>query len=155
MRIFLLVMAIFMLPSVAAGDGTQEETIENLLHAFLDGAGRGDVAVHERFWAEELVYTSSSGTRFGKAELLRGVRETRGEDDGQSHRYWAEDTHIMLLDHMAIVTFKLRAETRAENQALVEESTYFNTGTFRLKDGQWRALAWQATRIPAAEAAPE
>ena len=55
MRIFLLAIAVFMLPSVAAGDGTQEETIENLLHTFLDGASRGDVAVHERFWAEELV----------------------------------------------------------------------------------------------------
>jgi hypothetical protein len=25
---------------------------------------------------------------------------------------------------------------------------YFNTGTFRKRDGEWRAVAWQATRIP-------
>jgi hypothetical protein len=28
---------------------------------------------------------------------------------------------------------------------------YFNTGTFLKRDGEWRALAWQATVIPAVD----
>jgi hypothetical protein len=30
-------------------------------------------------------------------------------------------------------------------------SQYFNTGTFLKREGEWRAVAWQATRIPAPE----
>ncbi len=155
MRKVLLAIFIFMLSPALATELDQERAIEALLETFLEGAGRGDVAVHERFWAEDLVYTSSSGTRFGKAELLQGVRETQNTPSPQTSRYWAEETHIMLLDHVAIVTFKLRAETGDEATGTLAQSAYFNTGTFRLAEGQWRALAWQATRIPAAEPASD
>src|SRR5437588_8371668 len=48
--------------------------LTGLLKEFLAGAGRNDVAMHERFWADELIYTSSSGQRIGKADILRDVR---------------------------------------------------------------------------------
>ena len=35
--------------------------ITAMLHTFL--AGAGDANEHERFWADDLVYTSSEGTR--------------------------------------------------------------------------------------------
>ena len=45
-----------------------------LLHAFLDGAGKPGAAVHERFWADDLIYTGSSGRRVTKADILRDIR---------------------------------------------------------------------------------
>ena len=46
-----------------------------MLHAFLAGASRNDPAVHDRFWSERLVYTSSTGARFGKAEIMESLGE--------------------------------------------------------------------------------
>src|SRR5437660_1398367 len=43
--------------------------LTQLLKQFLAGAGRNDVAVHERFWADELIYTSSSGKRTRRRSL--------------------------------------------------------------------------------------
>lgn len=36
-------------PSASAPDAT---TLKQLLNEFLDGAGRNDLSVHERFWAD-------------------------------------------------------------------------------------------------------
>src|ERR1044071_7958231 len=40
---------------------TDAAELTNLLIAFLAGASRHDAAVHDRFWAEDLLYTGSSG----------------------------------------------------------------------------------------------
>ena len=48
-------------PAFAADDDAQ---LRLLLNEFLAGASVNDVAMHERFWAEDLVYTSSGGERF-------------------------------------------------------------------------------------------
>ena len=37
--------------------------ITRLLKNFLAGASRNDAAMHDRFWAEDLIYTGSSGRR--------------------------------------------------------------------------------------------
>ena len=47
------------------------------LNDFLDGASKNDPAVHERFWADELIYTGSSGRRIGKADIMRDVHAAR------------------------------------------------------------------------------
>ena len=48
--------------------------LTKLLQDFLAGAGRNDAAMHERFWAEDLIYTASAGRRIGKADIMRDVR---------------------------------------------------------------------------------
>jgi hypothetical protein len=57
--------------------------LQALLAEFLAGASTNDPAAHERFWADSLVYTGSSGRRIGKAEILKDVK-TLGAmlDDG-------------------------------------------------------------------------
>jgi hypothetical protein len=44
---------------------------------------------------------------------------------------------------MAIVAFRLIGT--AEDGTVQQ---YFNTGTFLKRDGAWRVVAWQATKIP-------
>src|SRR4029079_6570191 len=56
------------LPKTSSADDSAELT--RLLREFLAGASRNDPAVHERFWADDLVYTGSSGRRIGKADIL-------------------------------------------------------------------------------------
>ncbi|WP_237057761.1 nuclear transport factor 2 family protein [Microbulbifer sediminum] len=106
---------------------------------------------HQRFWAEDLVYTSSGGARFGKETILQGFEE--GEQQPATTAYRAEDVDIRLFGDTAVIAFRLVAEE--QRQARGGETPdkgpkhYFNTGTFVKRDGLWRAVAWQATRIPA------
>lgn len=116
-----------------------------LLDQFL--AAADDPAMHERFWDDSLVYTSSSGARFGKADILAGMREETPAGEPEV-RYRAEGAQVMGFGDTAVVTFRLVGESVATEVSAAEVNEYFNTGTFRRVDGQWRAVAWQATRIP-------
>jgi hypothetical protein len=121
------------------------QQVRSLLHEFMAGATRNDAAVHERFWDEDLVYTSSDGTRFGKPELMSDPGDPAGPDDPQ---YTAEHVDVRLHGELAVITFRLVASRDGQ---VVQE--YFNTGVLRRRDGEWRAITWQATRI--GDPAPE
>lgn len=145
MRHLLLGLALFVpLSATAGGDA---ETLRTLLDEFLAGASVNDAAMHDRFWAEDLVYTSSDGERFGKAEIMAGLEETDDTSEpseGNTPSYSARDVNIRSFGETAVVTFRLVAEL--EDQSTSE---YFNTGVFRSREGQWQAVAWQATRVGA------
>jgi hypothetical protein len=64
-----------------------------LLNDFLAGAATNTAAAHERFWADDLIYTGSSGRRVGKAEILRDVRAAPA-GAGMKTTYAAEDIRI-------------------------------------------------------------
>lgn len=123
-------------------------TLTQMLHEFLAGAGRNDAQVHDRFWADDLIYTRGTGERVGKAEIMQGVRSApqRKESDPVT-TYSAEDVRINLYGNAAVVAFRLAAVTRASdgNESVMK---FHNTGTFVKRRGEWRAVAWQATRIP-------
>lgn len=117
--------------------------LQALLEYFLAGASRNDVAVHDRFWADELIYTRSAGVRTNKAEILAAVKE--GADPAEPPvRYSAEDVRIQQYGDTAIVAFRLVGKTGGEKPETLQ---YLNTGTFLKRNGEWRAIAWQATRI--------
>lgn len=139
-------IALFALP-VAAGQDEQELTA--LLEEFLDGASRNDAQIHDRFWAEDLIYTSSAGERFGKEHIMSGMNDEPDADgDSISIRYSAEDIQIQLYGKTAIVAFRLMGIPQGEAAG---ELRFYNTGTFLKRNDQWRAVAWQATKIPVQE----
>ena len=121
----------------------EKQTIKDLLASFLDGASINDVETHERFWAEDLVYTSSSGARFGKAELMQGVRQAP-EPDGS--RYSADQVTLRIHGETAVLTFRLIAES-VDGQ----RQYFYNTGVLRQQDGHWQVSTWQATRAADSE----
>lgn len=100
---------------------------------------------HEKFWANDLVYTSSNGTRFGKGEILSGFDEDPGVASDWP-TYSAEDMAVRIHGDTGVVTFKLVGTPPADSEESV--SYYFNTGTFLRRHGVWQAIAWQATKIP-------
>jgi ketosteroid isomerase-like protein len=125
--------------------------IEALLAAFLAGASRNDAAVHDRFWAESLVYTRSTGRRIGKTEIMKEVRAAPPAGPGVSHtRYSAEDVRIQQFGDTAVVTFRLQGRSEADGREELVE--FLNTGTLAKREGRWQAVAWQATRVPMPEA---
>lgn len=138
-----------------AGAGQEVAALRSLLDDFL--AHAGERFAHERFWADDLVYTSSRGTRTTKAEILAGMAPAGGDapagagggeavDGGQPEAgptYWAEDVEIRLYGTTAVVAFRLMIQPPEGSGQ--EPSFNFNTGTFVKRDGEWRAVAWQST----------
>jgi len=122
------------------------EELTQLLDVFLDGASRNDVATHDRFWADELIYTRSAGVRMGKAEILENARSGPTATAEEPTAYSAEDVRIQQYGDTAIVAFRLVGVTGSGDHAVTEH--YLNTGTFVRRNGEWRAVAWQSTRVP-------
>ncbi|TVQ28892.1 MAG: nuclear transport factor 2 family protein [Wenzhouxiangella sp.] len=125
-----------------AGSGSEEARLQALLDEFLAGASVNDRSMHDRFWSEELVYTSAAGLRFGKAEILAGLGEDSPDPAQAGPNYSGREVEIRVYGDMAVVTFRLVAA-----MADGDESHFFNTGVFRKQAGQWQAVAWQATRV--------
>lgn len=124
---------------------TSEQEITKTLHWFMEGASINSAAVHEGFWADELVYTSSSGKRFGKSQLMDGVR-SGGEitEKPLTNYYTAEDIQIAFFGETAVVNFTLVSHT--DNNAGYSRETFLNSGVFVRRDGRWQAVNWNATR---------
>jgi ketosteroid isomerase-like protein len=150
--ILLLTIATGLRAQTAAPDAAE---LTKLLNDFLAGAGKNDVAMHDRFWADELVYTSALGRRKGKADIMRELRAepaTPKPDEGTAV-YTAEDIRIQQYGDTAIVAFRLVATTDKAGTKTV--ANYLNTGTFLKRNGKWQVVGWQATAMPKeAEKAP-
>lgn len=139
-----LAVLLFLVAAPAVADDDRD-TLATMLDAFLAGASIGDPSVHERFWADDLVYTSSAGARTNKTAILDSVRGAAGtQPETPAVVYTAEDVDIRLYGDMAIVAFRLVATPSDGSDVLY----YFNTGTFVARNDEWRAVAWQATKIP-------
>ena len=112
-------------PSATAPDS---DGLKQLLKEFLNGAGRNDLAVHERFWADELIYTSSAGQRLSKADILRDIKAEAAapkKPEQSVTTYSAEDVRVLQYGNTAVVAFRLVATIKKESTT--EVTNYFNT----------------------------
>ncbi len=144
-KLLFLVLAV-MLTSVAHAEEPAAGEITQLLREFLDGASKNDVAAHERFWADDLIYTRSAGVRIGKAEILENARSGPTATAEEPTTYTAEDIRIQQYGDAAVLAFRLVGVTGSGEKAEVVH--YLNTGTLIKRDGEWRVVAWQSTRVP-------
>lgn len=140
--------AVLLFLSSAVVVASDVDELTALLDAFL--ANSHTAAAHQAFWADDLVYTSSAGLRFGKADILASFDGAPAEDVVPETEYAASETDIRIYDDTAIVAFKL-VGTPVDSRQDRQVEYYFNTGTFLRRNGGWQAIAWQATRIPAVE----
>ena len=124
--------------------------LTRLLNDFLAGASRNDPAMHERFWAEDLIYTRSAGRRVSKADIMRDLRNAPApKPDDPKTVYTAEDVRIQQYGDTAIVAFRLVATTDTDGVKQVQN--LLNSGTFLKRDGKWQVVNWQSTRMPRTE----
>jgi hypothetical protein len=138
---------LFLLVSMAviAQPSNDEKVLRGLLDEFLEGATYNDPEIHDRFWAEDLIYTGSAGTRTVKADIMSGMTEPADYNSEPEVKYHGEEVQVKLYGETAVVAFKLVAVSNDSNNERME---FYNTGTFVKRNGEWRAVAWQATRIP-------
>jgi hypothetical protein len=150
-RVLSSAIAVLML-SLGARAQTSPDAAEltRLLKEFLAGASHNDAATHDRFWAEDLIYTGSSGRRIGKADVIRDARSAPAPKAGDpATTYTAEDIRIQQYGNTAVVAFRLVGNT--EKDGKTDVSRFLNTGTFLKRNGKWQVVTWQATRMPRSE----
>ena len=124
--------------------------LTKLLNDFLAGASRNDPAAHERFWADDLIYTRSAGRRDNKADILRNVRSAPAPKPTDPKTvYTAEDIKIQQYGDTAIVAFRLVSTTETGGSKQVAHN--LNSGTFVKRNGKWQVVSWQSTRVPRTE----
>lgn len=146
-----LLLGMLLAAPVAAHDGDPVDEsrvvarITAMLQDFL--ANVGEAAAHDRFWAADLVYTSSGGVMNSKPGIMKGFDTPPASPAPPAEpevRYSAEDILVRPFDDSAALTFRLVAHaadgTRTE---------FRNSGMLVNRDGQWQVVTWQATRIPA------
>lgn len=125
-----------------APDATQRD-ITALLHEFLSRVD--DPAMHARFWADDLIYTSGKGEVKTKSEIVAGVAAAAKAMTPATPRtsYGAEDIRVRPYGAFAALNFRLLVKN--------PDGTHWysrNSGAFLWRNGQWQVVTWQATREP-------
>lgn len=143
MRYLLLAIAILFSIACTAQESVEEATTK-AVNAFLHGASIGSPQAHDKFWAEELTYTSSSGDRFGKEQLMSSMKDAQPKDpDNVKVWYGAEDIEVKQFGDTVVFNFTLTAEEEGKI------TKYFhNTGVLIQRGGHWKAVNWNATKVP-------
>ena len=142
----ILAAVLFSFASLATepvGPSRQDEIV-SLLNEFL--AKVDDPAMHERFWADDLVYVSAAGVVRSKAEILQSMRapESPARDkkpDEPKTTFSAEAVKVRALaPDVAVLNFRLV-------QHVGDKTNHFrNGGTLVKRKGKWQVVSWQATR---------
>lgn len=146
MKTILISFFLIFIPMLtSAQNGNDKQVLTELLDEFLEGASYNDPDVHDRFWADDLIYTGSAGNRTTKPEIMSGMTEPANYEIEPQVKYHGEEVQIKLYGSTAVVAFKLVA---VDQNSMGDRSEFYNTGTFVKRNGKWKAVAWQATKIP-------
>lgn len=141
------ILVLLVSANVLAQNAPDAAELTKLLNDFLAGASRNDAAVHDRFWADDLIYTRSAGRRVSKADVMQDVRNAPApKPTDPKPVYTAEDIRIQQYGDTAVVAFRLVATTEAAGAKQV--ANLLNSGTFVKRDGKWQVVNWQSTRMP-------
>ena len=149
--IVMLMMALAAVAQTAPSTAKDAAELTKLLNEFLAGASRNDPAVHDRFWADDVIYTGSAGRRRGKTDIMHDVRSAPAPKPGAPTTvFTAEDIRIQQYGKTAVVAFRLVGTTVKD--AKTEVMNYLNSGTFVKRKGKWQVVNWQSTKMALAEA---
>ena len=128
----------------AAVEQTKAE-ITKSLNDFL--TFNADAAQHDRFWAEDLVYTASTGLVKTKPDIMKAFADAAKPDAPKAApraKYSAEDVLVRVYGDTAALTFRLVSLGADGTRA-----TFRNSGTLLRRNGKWQVITWQATKEPA------
>jgi hypothetical protein len=127
--------------------GTPEQTkavITKSLNEFLTFTG--EAAQHDRWWADDLVYTTSGGLVKTKADIMKGFADAAKSGAPKSPpraNYSSEDVLVRVYGETAALTFRLVAHNADGTTA-----TFRNSGTLLFRSGKWQVVTWQSTKEP-------
>jgi ketosteroid isomerase-like protein len=143
--------------SQSSSEAPQSATARQLtamLTQFLHDASVNNADGFDTFFADDVIYTRSTGGVTTKADIMRSMRNPRpaAQTPTNTSVYSAEDVTIHEYGDSAVVAFRLVARV-THPDGKVDQSNYRNTGVFLRRNGKWQVVAWQSTKMPDAPAA--
>jgi hypothetical protein len=126
-----------------AGVARSQQQLIDVVQSFLRDVPKNERSTFDRFFADEIIYTRGTGQVVTKKDILAEV----GKESvpASNATFTGEDFNVHQYGDMAVVNFRLVMHA-IENDKPVTR-TLRNTGTFMKRNGQWQAIAWQATPI--------
>jgi len=130
--------------TMSVADQATARHIEQMVRDFLADVPKGDRKVFDNFFADDVIYTRSTGVTVSKAEVLRNI-DVRAANEPQA-TFEADGFTVHPYGDTAVVNFRLVMHNMVNGNS---ETAYFrNTGTFLKRNGKWQVVAWQATKAP-------
>jgi len=135
-------------PATSAPRDAQAE-VTALLHEFL--AKVGSLAMHQRFWADDVIYVSNPGVVRTKADILKGMKAEEpaaragtgaAAPAAPAGGYSAEDVVVRQFGETVVLNFRLVQRTPGQ-----PDTSFRNSGVFVPRGGRWQVVSWQATRV--------
>ena len=127
-------------PSAAEGDKSLESRILSLETKRIEAMVKKDIAALDALLADDLTYTHSGGTTDTKTSFITLIRE-RGRYQGVDY----SNTQVIPFNGGTAVAVRGRAQIRLEG---VAGYPVLFLDIWALRDGVWKMVAWQATRVP-------
>jgi hypothetical protein len=131
-------------------DSAMDAGDKNLASTILDLEGRRiaamvnkDLTTLDSLLANDLSYTHSGGATDTKASFLASIRDRK-----EKYNYLGVDysnTDVIPIPGGNAVIVRGRAEIRLES---IASYPVLFLNVWALRDGAWKMVAWQATRIP-------
>jgi dipeptidyl aminopeptidase/acylaminoacyl peptidase/ketosteroid isomerase-like protein len=125
-------------PAAAA---TAEEELKSLEREWAEAEVKGDTKFHERVLADDFTFTGPDGVLADKKAYLAPLRA--GEVRYESLKFG--DVAVQLHGETAVVTGRATAKGRVKDKDVSGE--YRFTDVFVKRDGRWRCVAGQLTRV--------
>ena len=122
-----------------------KQELIGFVQQFLSDASGNDPDAYNRFFAEDILYTRGTGQLVTKKDMHLPKGKVWPIGVLGSVTYAGEDFKVHQYGDLAIVNFQLVMHGTEDQKPIVR--TFRNTGTFIKRDGQWQAIAWQATPI--------
>jgi hypothetical protein len=131
----------FISTSTASTAGEQE--VISLVQNFLNNVPKNEKSTFDRFFADDVIYTRGTGQVITKQNILADTGSTTVPRANAT--FSGEDFNIHQYGDMTIVNFRLVMHAIDNGKSVTR--AFRNTGTFMKRNGQWQAVAWQATPI--------
>ena len=110
---------------------------------FLKNVPANQRATFDRFFGDEVIYTRGTGQVVTKRDILADTGNPAVPRANAT--FEAQEFNVHQYRNFAIMNFKLIAHANENGKSVTR--TFRNTGTFMKRNGQWQAIAWQATPI--------
>jgi ketosteroid isomerase-like protein len=135
----------------AAPESATARELTAILQQFLHDAAHGNAAGFDSFFADDVLYTRSTGAVVTKTEIMKTLRAS-GPLLEVTTTFSAEDITVHEYGDTAIVAFRLVRHDEHSAGKPPTLTNYRNTGAFLRRNGRWQAVAWQSTIVADAQA---
>jgi ketosteroid isomerase-like protein len=132
--------------TMSAEEAATVHQVTQLVRDFLAAVPKGEKQTFDNFFADDVIYTRSTGVTVAKADIIRNIG-VRATNEPQA-TFEADDFTVHPYGGTAVVNFRLIMHNIEGGKPT---TTYFrNTGTFLWRNNKWQVVAWQATKVPPA-----